>query len=773
MIMGLPFPRISLRFFSKLLGTFGFFCFIVVAYRQMKDVDYWDMQGDVLRSLPSPQPLPPNKTMDKAQACIHPKLDVHDPVMMHFYTKMKKVQCKGVTNWVYVNNGTLLFSSSSIGQHGEFRCDYYPLIRGPGDYNITYGAPIRNVLHGSPLVSDFFKIECLSKKKKIYQNIHAGVHVNQTIKDRLAQVKPPTEGLGLSVTLLGFDSMSRMSWLRRMPLTREYLVNNLHAIELEGYNILGDGTPAALLPILTGKLEQELPEARRYKNFSKPVDRFPWIWRDFQKNGYVTSWADAEIKIAPFNYRMLGFEHAPTDYFMRPFFLAVDPTYKKYSRYCHGSEPKHIVWLNWVKDIFYMYKHDPKFMVHFYTPLSHDNNNLITMVRFQQTPNQQSAMFLGLPFPRVSLRFFSKLVGTFGFFCFIAVAYRQMKDVDYWDMQGDVLRSPPSPQPLPPNKTMDKAQACIHPKLDVHDPVMMHFYTKMKKVQCKGVTNWVYVNNGTLLFSSSSIGQHGEFKCDYYPLIRGPGDYNIKYGAPIRNVLHGSPLVSDFFKIECLSKKKKTYQNIHAGVHVNQTIKDRLARVKPPTEGLGLSVTLLGFDSMSRMSWLRRMPLTREYLVNNLHAIELEGYNILGDGTPAALLPILTGKLEQELPEARRYKNFSKPVDRFPWIWRDFQKNGYVTSWADAEITIAPFNYRMLGFEHAPTDYFMRPFFLAVDPTYKKYSRYCHGSEPKHIVWLNWVKDIFYMYKHDPKFMVHFYTPLSHDNNNLITMVSK
>jgi hypothetical protein len=63
--------------------------------------------------------------------------------------------------------------------------------------------------------------------------------------------------------MFGFDSLSRMAWTRLLPQTREFFLTALGGIELEGYNIVGDGTPAALLPILTGKMEEELPEARR------------------------------------------------------------------------------------------------------------------------------------------------------------------------------------------------------------------------------------------------------------------------------------------------------------------------------------------------------------------------------------------------------------------------------------------------------------------------------------------------------------------------------
>ncbi|BFZ17129.1 hypothetical protein BsWGS_20168 [Bradybaena similaris] len=323
------------------------------------------------------------------------------------------------------------------------------------------------------------------------------------------------------------------------------------------------------------------------------------------------------------------------------------------------------------------------------------------------------------------------------------------------------------------NESPNEIPACVHQTLNVSDPVMMKFFKKYPKISCKGEENWVYVKNGTIRFSEHAKQRRGNFQCSYLPLIRGPGDYKVSYGIPIVNITDGAPLVSDFFKISCKDSKNNTYENIHAGIHVNTTIKERLRATKPRANGLGLSIAFLGFDSMSRMSWLRRMPKTRDYLVAELKAIELEGYNILGDGTPAALFPILTGKQEHELPEARRNFKGAKSVDNFPWLWKEFSRNGYVTSWAEAEPIISPFNFRLLGFEHSPADYFMRPFYLAVNPLYKKYSPYCHASQPKHMVWFDWIRDIFYMYKNDPKFLIHFYTALSHSDNNLITMADE
>ena len=115
---------------------------------------------------------------------------------------------------------------------------------------------MKDCKQGSPVPSDYFKIKCHTPAdpKKIFVDILFGEANNKKIEERLKTIKPPANGLdGLSVLFLGYDSMSRMAWIRRMPKTREFFLGSMNAIEMEGYNIMGDGTPAALFPILTGK----------------------------------------------------------------------------------------------------------------------------------------------------------------------------------------------------------------------------------------------------------------------------------------------------------------------------------------------------------------------------------------------------------------------------------------------------------------------------------------------------------------------------------------
>ncbi|XP_059173474.1 uncharacterized protein LOC131954013 [Physella acuta] len=312
---------------------------------------------------------------------------------------------------------------------------------------------------------------------------------------------------------------------------------------------------------------------------------------------------------------------------------------------------------------------------------------------------------------------------------------------------------------------------CVLPRLEVDDPVMKRFYAVPAPITCSPDPDWVYVDNGTLRFSPQVLAKLGNFSCDYFPLLRGRTDESVSWGQKVTRVVGGAPISSDYFKVDCRTTGEPvvTYTDIHLGVAPNKVIEERFSRVRPPVSGLdGLSILVLGYDSMSRMSWIRRMRQTREYFLSVLDGIELEGFNIMGDGTPAALFPILTGHHETEMYESRRKFRGARPVDDYPWIWKDFANAGYMTSWADAEVYMAPFNMRLLGFKRPPTDYYMRPYYLGVElmKKSKKYKPHCRGSLSQHKIWLDWPRDMFYMYGNRPKFMVHFYASLSHDDNN-------
>lgn len=121
-----------------------------------------------------------------------------------------------------------------------------------------------------------------------------------------------------------------------------------------------------------------------------------------------------------------------------------------------------------------------------------------------------------------------------------------------------------------------------------------------------------------------------------------------------------------------------------------------------------------------------------------------------------------------ELPEARRDIDDSDTVDRFPFMWKAYRKQGYVTMFSEDEPTISVFNLRLNGFKHVPTDHYMRPFWQALwdTPMRKDSPRYCTGNVPNHMYLLQYTKDFFDKYANVSKFAFVFGSELTHWNNN-------
>lgn len=154
----------------------------------------------------------------------------------------------------------------------------------------------------------------------------------------------PEDGLKLNVLMFGFDSLSRNTFIRKLPKTYQFLRQNLNTQVLEGYNIIGDGTPQALIPILTGKIELELPETRkRMGHKANFVDVYPLIWKEYKESGYITGFMEDVHHIGTFTYRLKGFKTQPTDHYMRTYYIAAAPFFKYSKKYCMGGEPRHMV----------------------------------------------------------------------------------------------------------------------------------------------------------------------------------------------------------------------------------------------------------------------------------------------------------------------------------------------------------------------------------------------------------------------------------------------
>lgn len=311
--------------------------------------------------------------------------------------------------------------------------------------------------------------------------------------------------------------------------------------------------------------------------------------------------------------------------------------------------------------------------------------------------------------------------------------------------------------------------ACRHPTLDIINPQIQKHIRDLGELKCNRETDWIETQNGRAVINKFLTKLHGKIVCKISYIER-VDDFTIELGKSVflTSEEESIKLENDFFVVRCESEKKKQWKNLVAGIHRNETLVEKVRKIKPPSDSMKLNVIMYGLDSMSRMHFIRKLPKTYKYLTEELRAIVLKGYNIVGDGTPQALIPILTGYTEAELPETRKRMKDAQFVDVYPFAWKNFSASGYVTAWAEEQPHVGTFTYRLKGFKDQPTDHSMRTFFLKLSKVIENHPKLCIGNKPRHTVMLDWMRQFYDVYPDVPKFAFCFNSELSHDDYNYI-----
>ncbi|XP_033207740.1 uncharacterized protein LOC117167143 isoform X2 [Belonocnema kinseyi] len=317
----------------------------------------------------------------------------------------------------------------------------------------------------------------------------------------------------------------------------------------------------------------------------------------------------------------------------------------------------------------------------------------------------------------------------------------------------------------PQLEKLDGAPACKFPDLDILNPEIMKFIKEVKPLNCKP-EDWVVVDGSKLQIAKSAKEINGQITCAFSEIVR-VDDFKVRLTKAVESDDCYILKESDFADVRCESRTGKQWHSVLAGVKRDLPVKLSVTWDKVPEKALKLNVLLFGFDSLSRNTFIRKLPRSYRYLKQNLDSLVLEGYNIVGDGTPQALIPILTGKIELELPETRKRMGMkANYVDIFPLIWQKYKDSGYITGFMEDVHHIGTFTYRLKGFKKQPTDHYMRTFYLAAEPLFRYSQKFCLNGVPRHSVMMNYIKTIFDAYKDQPKFIFGFHGELSHDSYN-------
>lgn len=315
-------------------------------------------------------------------------------------------------------------------------------------------------------------------------------------------------------------------------------------------------------------------------------------------------------------------------------------------------------------------------------------------------------------------------------------------------------------------------QACVHPQLPLNNPNIMQYIRKLPPIQCPDEQDWVYTEHGRVFISSVAEARHGTISCKLTFIFMGDDDFKPSKGNEVL-MLNGSLLQHDAFIAKCEAKDGSDYNNIHYGITRREDIiKRKVSKVKGSK---GLNVVIWGTDSMSSLMFQRMLPMTHEYFIKTLGGIHLESYNIIGDGTAQAWIPILTGKTQFEQPDTQKGVKDANFVDIYPLIWKEYEKQGYITHFAEDDPNYAMFHYKLKGFQKQPTHHYVRPFYIEaakyMSPVYLPFdnrpSKYCLGSKPRPRLMFDWIKESFATYPGRLKLSISFSAELTHEYNNL------
>ncbi|KAJ9576012.1 hypothetical protein L9F63_007112, partial [Diploptera punctata] len=321
--------------------------------------------------------------------CIIPNYDPYDPQIKKFLKTSSIIDCgKHQEYLTYLDSeGYIHFNKTTIEtsghQESDYECIYSEIFRPNGtDEEITLGVP--QVFRETEKIrtSHFVLVKCFLRftQQLVYETVHF-------------YVPPPTENLFKStrrpvdrdidhpsVLIFGLDSMSRLNFIRQLPRTYNFLTEVLDSVVFTGMTKCGDNTFPNMIAFLSGKNVHERNQENKL-SVKKPTyfDSTYLVWENFSANGYITMYDEDWPSITLFNFGASGFKYVPTDYYIRPFWLALDKIehFNSDDWRCFANVPKHMYLLDYVQLFTQKMKDHRYFAYSFLTLLSHDDLNMI------------------------------------------------------------------------------------------------------------------------------------------------------------------------------------------------------------------------------------------------------------------------------------------------------------------------------------------------------------------------------------------------------------
>ncbi|KAH8410269.1 hypothetical protein KR009_010271 [Drosophila setifemur] len=300
---------------------------------------------------------------------------------------------------------------------------------------------------------------------------------------------------------------------------------------------------------------------------------------------------------------------------------------------------------------------------------------------------------------------------------------------------------------------------CQIPFVEPFNDEVMEVYKPMQFIPCTNQSDLItvhydkFLNRYVLHVNEEVIHEmlqstEQPFACYYQKIIYGrKADLYDRLGNKTRFMQDFLvPLDVEGMLVECHTGDTKKILQEDAFVFVQHKKKPRRSDVirKP-------SIIMYGIDTVSRTNLRRTMPMVFEFL-NSPGWYEMMGYNKVADNSFPNIFAMLTGFL----PETAKIRICDTDdlgcLDEIPFIWRDLKEAGYLTAYAEDEGVANTFTYAKYGFSEKPTDYYFRPFLIALEENTR--IQVIPGSRMKHCLGRRLANS--YIYDYCRQFMQRF-----------------
>lgn len=325
-----------------------------------------------------------------------------------------------------------------------------------------------------------------------------------------------------------------------------------------------------------------------------------------------------------------------------------------------------------------------------------------------------------------------------------------------------------------------KTEGCTIPGLIALDESIKQFIhppTELK--DCPNANYSLLQNNETHIWVDTDLLQYhnvpSNISCCYKSFYR-PNAINNVFSEHVDDRVQYEDCVEfssyievdhEFVKVTCDYEQRTVYEQYY--LFARKKPRNAFGRKKKSSEPKNqtdyYNVIVMGIDAISRLNFYRTMPKTLAYLKKK-GAIELLGYNKVGDNTFPNLTPMLLGIKDTDLKRTC-WPHDSASFDNCPFIWEWFKQAGFYTALGEDTATLGTFNFAKYGFIKSPTDYYIRTFIHEAEVNVgntKDFNSYiCMGNKYFYKVLLDYIEDLTSTLRFSKLFGFFWEVSMSHD----------